>query len=109
MRTSLIEQQGSDVATSTVAVWGQLADGVGFEPTRDLRPCRFSRPVPSTARPPIRFLPVLVSAARRAPRLTFAAAGGSVSLTRRSPLRGRGHKTGAFNRSATHPIPAPAA
>ena len=22
-----------------------LADGVGFEPTRDLRPCRFSRPV----------------------------------------------------------------
>jgi hypothetical protein len=30
-----------------------LADGVGFEPTRPLRACRFSRPVPSTARPPI--------------------------------------------------------
>src|SRR6266436_2582432 len=30
-----------------------LADGVGFEPTRPLRTCRFSRPVPSTARPPI--------------------------------------------------------
>src|SRR5438876_12279793 len=89
MRTSLIEQQGSDVATSTVAVWGQLADGVGFEPTKDLRPCRFSRPVPSTTRPPIRFLPVLVSAARLAPR-----------------SRERPHKTGAFNHSATHPFPA---
>src|SRR5262249_4653162 len=31
-----------------------LADGVGFEPTRPLQACRFSRPVPSTARPPIR-------------------------------------------------------
>jgi hypothetical protein len=30
-----------------------VADGVGFEPTRSLHPCRFSRPVPSTARPPI--------------------------------------------------------
>jgi hypothetical protein len=30
-----------------------VADGVGFEPTRGLHPCRFSRPVPSTARPPI--------------------------------------------------------
>src|SRR5262245_2403246 len=30
-----------------------LADGVGFEPTRRLRACRFSRPVPSTTRPPI--------------------------------------------------------
>src|SRR6266481_9938841 len=31
-----------------------LADGVGFEPTRPLRACRFSRPVRSTAPPPIR-------------------------------------------------------
>src|SRR5579863_3394255 len=31
----------------------RVADGVGFEPTRSLHPCRFSRPVPSTARPPI--------------------------------------------------------
>ncbi len=30
-----------------------LADGVGFEPTRRLPACRFSRPVPSTTRPPI--------------------------------------------------------
>ena len=32
----------------------ELADGVGFEPTSDLRRCRFSRPVYSTALPPIR-------------------------------------------------------
>ena len=31
-----------------------MADGVGFEPTRRFHACRFSRPVPSTARPPIR-------------------------------------------------------
>lgn len=33
-----------------------MADGVGFEPTKSLHPCRFSRPVPSTTRPPIRLL-----------------------------------------------------
>lgn len=33
-----------------------MADGVGFEPTKELPPCRFSRPVPSTARPPIRYM-----------------------------------------------------
>ena len=32
----------------------EVVDGVGFKPTRPLRVCRFSRPVPSTARPPIR-------------------------------------------------------
>ena len=31
-----------------------VADGVGFDPTRRSHACRFSRPVPSTARPPIR-------------------------------------------------------
>lgn len=31
-----------------------MAEGVGFEPTRPVRACRFSRPVPSTARPPFR-------------------------------------------------------
>src|SRR5258708_39892432 len=36
-----------------------LADGVGFGPTRPLRACRFSRPVPSTARPPIQTLDLL--------------------------------------------------
>ncbi len=33
----------------------ELADGVGFEPTRGVTPCRFSRPVPSTTRAPIRW------------------------------------------------------
>jgi hypothetical protein len=32
---------------------GLLAEGVGFEPTSDVSRCRFSRPVPSTARPPL--------------------------------------------------------
>jgi hypothetical protein len=30
-----------------------MADGVGFEPTVRLHARRFSRPLPSTARPPI--------------------------------------------------------
>ena len=33
-----------------------LAEGVGFEPTRGLRLCRFSRPVHLTALPPFRVL-----------------------------------------------------
>jgi hypothetical protein len=32
------------------------AEGVGFEPTSDVSRCRFSRPVPSTARPPLQAL-----------------------------------------------------
>ena len=35
-----------------------LADGVGFEPTEDLRPRRISSPVHSTALPPIPSLSV---------------------------------------------------
>ena len=31
-----------------------MADGEGFEPPRGVNLCRFSRPVPSTTRPPIR-------------------------------------------------------
>ena len=31
-----------------------VAEGVGFEPTVTFQPRRFSRPVPSTARPPLR-------------------------------------------------------
>ena len=34
-----------------------LADGVGFEPTKDLRPCRISSPVHSTTLPPIPHVP----------------------------------------------------
>jgi hypothetical protein len=33
--------------------WDSSAEGVGFEPTVTSRPRRFSRPVPSTARPPL--------------------------------------------------------
>lgn len=33
------------------------AEGVGFEPTKGVNPCRFSRPVPSTTRPPLRTNP----------------------------------------------------
>ena len=36
-----------------ISVNSTVADGVGFEPTRRSHACRFSRPVPSTARPPI--------------------------------------------------------
>ncbi len=32
-----------------------MAEGVGFEPTRGVNPCRFSRPVHSTALPPLRY------------------------------------------------------
>jgi uncharacterized membrane protein YccC len=32
----------------------QMAEGEGFEPSMDSRPCRFSRPVHSTALPPLR-------------------------------------------------------
>ena len=31
-----------------------MEDGVGFEPTRRFHVCWFSRPVPSTTRPPVR-------------------------------------------------------
>jgi hypothetical protein len=30
-----------------------MAEREGFEPPKDFRPCRFSRPVPSTTRPPL--------------------------------------------------------
>lgn len=30
-----------------------MADRVGFEPTKGVNPCRFSRAVPSTTRPPV--------------------------------------------------------
>lgn len=62
-----------------------MADGVGFEPTKDLRPCRFSRPVPSTARPPIRFLAGFSSG------ITFAAL--TLAFAARSRLRRRLVKT----------------
>ena len=43
-------------ARMDAVIIGDLAEGVGFEPTRDFHPCRFSRPVPSTTRPPLQDL-----------------------------------------------------
>ena len=39
-----------------------MAEREGFEPPKDFRPCRFSRPVPSTTRPPLRLLQFYYSA-----------------------------------------------
>ena len=47
----------------------QQTDGVGFEPTSDFRRCRFSRPVHSTALPPIQ-----TAAVRQRPRASVARA-----------------------------------
>src|SRR6185312_10935295 len=45
-----------------------LADGEGFEPSRRLRACRFSRPVPSTTRPPIQLgTGIIHRASRKSP------------------------------------------
>ena len=32
----------------------EIAEGAGFEPARPFRVCRFSKPVPSATRPPLR-------------------------------------------------------
>ncbi len=37
-----------------------MAERVGFEPTKGSHPCRFSRPVHSTALPPLRRRPMYV-------------------------------------------------
>ena len=42
-----------DITYEKITDVGQVADGVGFEPTKGFHPCRFSRPVHSTALPPI--------------------------------------------------------
>ena len=41
---------------SSECTQGPLADRVGFEPTVNLRPRRFSRPLPSATRPPVRLV-----------------------------------------------------
>jgi hypothetical protein len=45
-----------DAERNFLSFGDSVAEGVGFEPTRDFHPCRFSRPVPSTARPPLQAL-----------------------------------------------------
>ncbi len=57
---------------------GEMAEREGFEPSRGLHPWRFSRPLPSTARPPLRVgilgtyrvtcLPMLGTRVRTVPR-----------------------------------------
>jgi hypothetical protein len=65
-----------------------LADGVGFEPTKDLRPCRISSPVHSTALPPIhRFLTRRASEGRArsgTPPIDFRAGRAHLSTRARS-------------------------
>jgi hypothetical protein len=43
-----------DFRATLTKIADSVAEGVGFEPTVTFRPRRFSRPVPSTARPPLR-------------------------------------------------------
>ena len=49
-----LQEENAPVVSACERVNPKLADGVGFEPTSRLRGCRFSRPVYSTALPPIR-------------------------------------------------------
>jgi hypothetical protein len=59
------ERQGFPGSTAAASCGGarrsprerSKADGVGFEPTSRFRDCRFSRPVHSTALPPVRLRP----------------------------------------------------
>jgi hypothetical protein len=53
---TLAAASGLRPATPGVRSSVLVAEGVGFEPTSDLRRCRFSRPVPSTTRPPLQAL-----------------------------------------------------
>jgi hypothetical protein len=47
-------KQSEVIAIIFKHIYKQMAEGEGFEPSRRLRACRFSRPVPSTTRPPLR-------------------------------------------------------
>ena len=49
------EQRGERWRKHSAHSGTEMAEGVGFEPTVTFQPRRFSRPVPSTARPPLRF------------------------------------------------------
>src|SRR6185312_9164142 len=44
---------GSLLQSDVTSAEGPRVSALGFEPSRRLRACRFSRPVPSTTRPPI--------------------------------------------------------
>jgi site-specific DNA recombinase len=59
-----------------------MAEGVGFEPTRRSPACRFSRPVPSTTRPPLR-LAAKMAHCRPACKVIAAELSGEPSRLRR--------------------------
>src|SRR3990167_1228320 len=80
----------------------KMADGVGFEPTRRFHVCRFSRPVPSTARPPI-LMPFNYRFVLKASSFRSENGGWGGIRTHETLSRLPVFKTGAFNRSATHP------
>ena len=54
LRTMLARRGLPTVAASEASAWRRLAERVGFEPTVAFRLQRFSRPPPSTTRPPLR-------------------------------------------------------
>ena len=83
-----------------------LADGVGFEPTRRSPARRFSRPVPSTARPPIprhRIKPGGKTGARRSGRQTGP--WGKGTEPRRSAAARKTGNRAPPRRSANRPRP----
>jgi site-specific DNA recombinase len=47
-------KEGDSVEPPSISNFFKMAEGAGFEPAVDLRPLRFSRPVHSTALPPLR-------------------------------------------------------
>jgi hypothetical protein len=58
-RRSRVRNVGVNVGTiwkskKTLIFQHNMADGVGFEPTKGFHLWRFSRPLPSTTRPPVR-------------------------------------------------------
>ena len=50
----LLQETKNMISLKVCLTLPQKADGVGFEPTRRFHVCRFSRPVHSTALPPVR-------------------------------------------------------
>ena len=58
----------------------KLAEREGFEPPIPFQVCRFSRPVPSTARPPLRLLQFYYSLPFGFTFETLAACGGDPSM-----------------------------
>ena len=78
-----------------------MADGVGFEPTKDLRPCRISSPVHSTTLPPI--LMVAGFGSGRSLHSLNLPESRKLAFASGNALPRVSCKSGAFDHSATHP------